>query len=182
MIVASEETSRNLRRRGALILAVAGLIWVSLGTSGTAHSVTGRVLTVVVALGVTLAAIALAIRSGGRPVRGRRQPLGWLPRVGVINLVQLAAIAVAVPTLIAVHRTSLVAAAVCLIVGLHFIPLAGLFDQWQYRWTGLLLALAAVTGIAIDLGASRGALADSVVGIGAAVVLWATALHVAVSD
>jgi hypothetical protein len=177
--VASEELSRNLRRRGALILAVAGLVWVSLGTSGTTTTPTGRVLTATVAIAVTLAAIVLAVRSGSRPAPQRRLPANWLRRAGLVNLAQVVAIAVAVAVLIAAGVPTLVPAVICLIVGLHFLPLARLYGQWQYRWTGALLCLTAVAGIAIDLGRSDGALSRSVVGIGAAVILWGTSLHVA---
>lgn len=180
--VASEGLSRSLRRNGALILAVAGLAWVSFGTSGMTASTTGRVVTAAVAVGVTLAAIALAVRSSSLPAPQRRLPADWLRHAGLVNLGQLAAIAVAVATLMVAGVPALVPAVVCLIVGLHFLPLARLYGQWQYRWTGVLLCLTAVAGITIYLGGSGGALGQSVVGIGAAVILWGTSLHVSISS
>jgi hypothetical protein len=176
--VASEELSRTLRRRGALILAVAGLVWVSVGTSGTTATAIGRVATPAVAIAITVAAIVLAIRSGSRPAPPRRLPDDWLRKAGLVNLGQLVGIAVAVAVLIATGLSALVPAVVCLIFGLHFLPLARLFGQWQYRWTGLLLCLTGVAGIIVYLGGS-GRLSGSVVGIGTAVILWGTSVHVA---
>lgn len=181
-IVASEELSRNLRRRGALILALGGLIWVSVGTSGTTGSPIGRVVTAAVAVAVTLAAIALAVRSGSRPAGPRRLPADWLHRVGVVNLVQLGVIAVAVVALIAAGRTNLLPPVISLVVGLHFLPLARLFGQWQYRWTGVLQSLTAIAGIVSYLAGSGSTLASSIAGIGTAVILWGTSIHVSITS
>jgi hypothetical protein len=178
--VVSEELSRNLRRRGALILAVAGLAWVSAGTSGIAVSGAGRVATVAGVVAVTLAAIGLAVRSGSRPAPRRVLPAGWRRRAGLVNLGEVAAIAVAVVVLVAAGGPALVPAVVCLILGLHLVPLARLFGQRQYRWAGVLLCLAAVAGLAVYAAGSSGAVSRSVVGLAAAAVLWGTSLHVAI--
>jgi hypothetical protein len=106
--------------------------------------------------------------------------VGWSRQVGLVNLGQVAAIAVAVVVLIVVHGTTFIPAVICLIFGLHFLPLARLFGQWQYRWTGVLLCAAAIAGIAVYLGGSSGSMSRSVVGLGAAVILWVTSLHVAI--
>ncbi len=69
-----------------------------------------------------------------------------------------------------------VPAAVCLVVGTHFVPLARTFDQPQYRVTGYLLLLVSVVGLLATVwGASRRAITT-----GAAIALLATALHVLV--
>jgi hypothetical protein len=174
---ASEELSRKLRRRGALILAVAGLVWLSAGPSVSGAA---RAATAAGAIAVTLAAIAAGLRSGSLPPPTRRLPVGWSRQVGLVNLGQVAAIAVAVVVLIVVHGTTFIPAVICLIFGLHFLPLARLFGQWQYRWTGALLCAAAIAGIAVYLGGSSGSMSRSVVGLGAAVILWVTSLHVAI--
>ena len=68
---------------------------------------------------------------------------------------------------------------VCLIVGAHFFPLARLFDQPQYWWTGASLSIVAAAGF-ITLAAGAGAeVSRVVVGLGAAITLWGTSLHVA---
>ncbi|WP_244501049.1 hypothetical protein [Streptomyces sp. TP-A0874] len=67
----------------------------------------------------------------------------------------------------------------CLVVGLHFLPLARSFAQPQYWWTGgSLMTLALVGALALADG-SDPANVRTLVGFGAAAVLWSTALHVA---
>jgi hypothetical protein len=66
------------------------------------------------------------------------------------------------------------------VVGLHFFPLARLFDQWQYRWTAASLTVVAVVGVVVAVAGSTDETVRVVVGAGAAVVLWLSSFHVAV--
>ncbi|MQY12502.1 hypothetical protein SRB5_26360 [Streptomyces sp. RB5] len=177
-IVASEELSRTLRRRGALILAVAGLVWVSIGT---ASSGVGRAVTAGTAITVTVTAVLLALRSSARPVTRRRLPADWLRRIGVVNLVQLAAIAATVTVLLLTGRGALLPSAIGLIVGLHFVPLGRLFGQWQYRWAGILMSLTVLAAIVVH-ATGHHTLSANIVAIGSALVLWGTSIHVAIGD
>ncbi|AYN44064.1 hypothetical protein D9753_36035 [Streptomyces dangxiongensis] len=98
---------------------------------------------------------------------------------GQVNIGQTVAV---VGTILILGRLDLwlyVPAAVCLIVALHFLPLARSFAQPQYWWTGgLLMALALVTVLSLA-GGMDAANARALLGFGAAGILWATALHVA---
>lgn len=75
----------------------------------------------------------------------------------------------------AVDHAELIPALVCLVVGVHFFPLARLFDVPRYRLTGSALVIVAaatlITMLPLDLSAATGRAAAS---FGAALVLWAT--------
>lgn len=157
-------------------MALFALVWAAAGASGT------RVPVVVgaVAVAVTALAVALAVRSGSRPPgRPRRLPHDWDHGVGTVNVVQVVAIVAAIAILGTAGVPMLVPPVVCVIVGVHFLPLARLFDQPQYRWTGVLLCLVGVGGLlALALG-SGPELSRALVGLSAATVLWGTSLVVA---
>ncbi|MFD0773777.1 DUF7010 family protein [Streptomonospora algeriensis] len=183
MILTAEcrELDRNLRRRGAFVLAFFALMWALAGASGL-----GRAVPAVAAgaVAVSAAVVVLAYRYGyaGDRQRERRLPHGWGRSVGVVNIAQAAAIAAAVLLLVNTGSTLLLPPVVCLIVGLHFFPLARLYDQRQYHWTGVLLTAVAAAGFG---GATWGAGTQAVlsaVGFAAALVLWASAVHVAVRN
>ncbi|MGH3567077.1 MAG: DUF7010 family protein [Pseudonocardia sp.] len=130
---------------------------------------------------ISAGTILLAFRPGdaGAPERSRRQPEGWYGQVGLVNLAQFVAIAMVVLVFITVGAPALVPPFVSLIVGLHFFPLARLFDQPQYSWTAAGLCVAAFVGLVIlAVGAGPEA---SRVGIGVLVTgtLWGTALRLA---
>lgn len=75
--------------------------------------------------------------------------------------------------------SELVPPVVCLIVGLHFFPLARLFDQPQHTWTATGLCLAAGAGLVI-LAVGAGPEASRVViGLVAAGTLWVTSARLA---
>jgi hypothetical protein len=133
------------------------------------------------ALVVSVGVIVLTYRSraADAPERPRHQPEGWYRRVGLINLAQFGVIALVVLVFINLGAPQFVPPLVCLIVGLHFIPLARSFDQPQYVWTAAGLCLAAVVGL-IVLATGLGAeLSRVLVGLMAAVTLWATSVRLA---
>lgn len=80
-------------------------------------------------------------------------------------------ILIAVNVVIYLRRPDLQMAAICAVVGAHFLPLARGFPQKSYYVTGLLM-IALATGAVIN----PQAFTPFVVGLGAAVVLWATIL------
>lgn len=176
---AQQELSRSLRRRGGLILALFALLWAAVGASGLPSTAAWgvRIGAVVLSAG----ALVLTFRPGGAGTleRARQQPEGWYGGVGVVNLVQFVAIALAVVVLLAVGMPQLVPPAVCVIVGVHFFPLARLFDQPQYRWTGAGLCLAAGAGLAVLAVGPGQETSRVVIGLVAAGTLWATSVRLA---
>jgi hypothetical protein len=167
--------SRTLRRRGALVLAPFALLWALVAISGLPAGSLWAAR--VVASVITVAALFLLVLTpsgAGARERVRHQPDGWHKRVGVVNLAEFAAIVLTVVIFAATGVPELVPPIVCLIVGLHFVPLARLFDQPEYRGTAIGLGLGAFAGLAVlALGPSQ-EVSRIVVGAFAACTLWAT--------
>ncbi len=180
---------------GVLILTVFAALWAAVGISGIQGNAVLVAVAAVLAVAVTAVVFTLsrrAVREGEtraeREARTDRPELPASPdpevggnyrRFGLINMAQTVAIVAAVMILGRLDAWILVPPAVCLIVGLHFLPLAGVFGQPPYRWAGLLLVAVALAGIlASAVGAEPGTV-RALVGTGAALVLWATALRVA---
>jgi hypothetical protein len=159
-----------------------GLLWAAAGTSGLTIPAGVRVTVAIAALLVTGTVVALAFRFGGVDSAGRtrRLPTTWLRDVGRINITQFLAIAAAAVIMGRTGVPALIPVVICLVVGLHFLPLARCFGQPQYLWTGGLLIAVAVSGfVAVGFGATMEP-ARALVGFGAAAVLWGTAFDVAI--
>lgn len=177
--VAEQQWSRTLRRRGSIVTALFALLWVLLALGALPPGAV--VAVVVVAVLITVAALYLALRpAAGRMVeRTRNQPEGWLHRVGLVNGAEVAGIIAVVVVAQLLGRPLWIPAAVCLIVGLHFFPLARLFDEPVYRLTGAGLCVAGVAGmvlLALDVAA-----APLVVGLLAAATLWGTSVRLSLT-
>jgi hypothetical protein len=93
---------------------------------------------------------------------------------GVIFAVEFVLIAVAAAILNALGRPLLIPIVVALIVGLHFFPLARLFDVQLYSVTGFLCVVCALGSLFIVDEALRLML----LGLSIAVVLWGSAVVV----
>ncbi|MEU6891576.1 hypothetical protein ABZ934_07205 [Streptomyces sp. NPDC046557] len=175
-----EALTRNLRRRGAIVLAFFALVWAFAGGSGIA-SMPVSVTVGVVAVVLTAVAVVSAFRGAAGPVvRQVRLPEKWNRGVGLVNVAEVVAIFAVVAASNAAGRPELIPPGICLVVGLHFLPLARLFDQWQYKWTAWLLTAVSVAGFAVAATGAAGETVRIVVGLGAAVVLLGSSLHVAV--
>ncbi|MEU7034639.1 hypothetical protein ABZ958_13250 [Streptomyces sp. NPDC046237] len=171
--------TRNLRRRGAIVLAVFALVWALAGGSGIA-AVPVSVAIGVVAACVTVGAVVLAFRGAAGPVtRPVRLPEKWNRGVGLVNMAELVAIFAVIAASNASGHPEFVPVGICLVVGLHFFPLARLFDQGQYTRTAIFLTAVALVGLAFLAAGATPETIRAVVGLGAAVVLWASSLHVA---
>lgn len=172
--------TRNLRRRGTLVLSVFAVIWAFAGASGLASS--GAALTVeIIAVPLTAVAIVLAYRKGAAPSpRLVNLPDNWARAVGIVNVVEVAAVFAVIAASNAAGRPEFIPPAIALVVGLHFVPLARYYDQWQYKGTAVLLSVVAVVGFALIAAGLSSESVRAVVGLGSAVVLWVSAYHVAV--
>lgn len=175
------ELTRRLRRRGTVVLSVFALLWAFTGASGTgtATDVVPVVLEVAAVL-VTAVAIHVGHRKDAAPSpRTVSLPANWARGVGLVNAAEVAAIAAVIAATAGSGHVRVVPAAVALVVGLHFFPLARLYDQRQYRWTGALLSAVALVGLVLTAGGLPGETLRIVVGLGCALVLWGTAYHLA---
>lgn len=172
--------TRNLRRRGTLVLSVFAVIWAFAGASGLASS--GAALAIeIIAVPLTAVAIVLAYRKGAAPSpRMVSLPENWARAVGIVNVVEVAAVFAVIAASNASGRPEFIPAAIALVVGLHFFPLARFYDQWQYKGTAVALSVVAVVGFVLIAAGVSSESVRAVVGLGSAVVLWASAYHVAV--
>ncbi|WP_329039829.1 hypothetical protein OHT61_18360 [Streptomyces sp. NBC_00178] len=172
--------TRTLRRRGTVVLSVFALVWAFAGASGLASP--GLALAVeTAAVPLAVAAVFLAYRKGAAPSpRTVNLPENWARSVGVVNVVELAAVFAAVAVSHASGHPGFIPPAVALVVGLHFLPLARLYDQWQYKVTGGVLSAVAVVGLVLATAGLPDGVVRAVVGLAAAATLWASAYHVAV--
>lgn len=166
----------DFRRQGAIILGIFGCVWAMSGISGIAGGV--GVWPTLAALVITVGVIVSAARTDSTRTRLRQPHPDWQRRYNVIGILEGVAIFAAIAVLIAAGVPGLIPPVVAAIVGVHFLPLASTFDQPEYRWTGSALCLVAVIGLVLFRPATDETI-RAFVGIGAAVVLWVTAVIVA---
>ncbi|MER7486754.1 hypothetical protein ABTY20_12820 [Streptomyces sp. NPDC126497] len=164
------------------MLSVFALVWAFAGASGTGAATDAVPVSIeVAALVVTAAAIHLGRRADAAPPsRTVSLPENWARGVGVVNGVEVLAVFAVIAGSNASGRPELIPAGVALVVGLHFFPLARLYDQWQYRWTAALLTAVAAVGVVLVVAGLSDEGVRVVVGLGCAAVLWASACHLAV--
>ncbi|WP_221563312.1 hypothetical protein [Alkalihalobacillus sp. TS-13] len=80
-----------------------------------------------------------------------------------------------------INQTDLIPGIIALIVGIHFFPLAHLFQVKLYHVTGALLCLLALISFtflstAIEFGNRTVLISFALLGFGSALILWATGL------
>lgn len=169
----------GVRRRGVLILAGFAIIWAMAGSTGVSDPTSSRAL-FAAAVALAVLAVVPALRPGWLPAASRQRRLAddWHRRYARVVVAEAAGIGVAAAVCLGVGAPSATPAAICLVVGVHFLPLAPVFDQPQYRWTAAGLVAVAAAGL-VAITAADAATAIAIVGFGAAAVLCATALHVA---
>ncbi|MFI6371184.1 DUF7010 family protein [Streptomyces sp. NPDC050546] len=171
-----------LRRRGTLVLAVFALVWAVAAASGAGAATDPAPLGIEgAAVLLTAVALYLGYRKDAAPSpRSVSLPANWSRGVGIVNTVELLAVFAVIAASNAAGRPEAVPAGIALVVGLHFFPLARLYDQWQYRWTAALLSAVAVVGFVLVAAGLTSETVRIVVGLGSAVVLWGSAYHLAV--
>lgn len=171
--------SATLRRRGAVVLGLFAVLWGFVAASGLAEMAWPARWA---SLAVTAAVLALALRPGmAADERPRAQPAGWHRRVGLVNGGQFAVIALVVVGALALDAPQVVAPAVALVVGAHFVPLAREFDQPEYRWTAAGLCAGGLAGLALLAVGAPFATVRVVVGAVAVLTLEGTALRLALA-
>ena len=102
---------------------------------------------------------------------------GWRRRLGLVNGLQTAGIGLAILLLVRLGQASrLIPSAVCAIVGVHFFPLARIFGERFYTWTGAFSCAMSVGGMVVVADDGRAGLPRGRPRLGAAATLWATSL------
>jgi hypothetical protein len=169
--------------QGVIAMITFGFIWAVVGASGVASTgwVTVGLALVAAALAVGVYRGAVRFRSApsAEDARPRRVRANSMRVFRLVDAAQIVLIVIVVFGLVRAGLPGLAAPATCLVVGLHFLPLAWVFDLPGYWWSGGLLMVVALAGAVLFAYDVDNAAIRSTVGLSAAVVLWATALHVA---
>ncbi|MFF2773549.1 hypothetical protein ACFVU3_01445 [Streptomyces sp. NPDC058052] len=170
--------TRTLRRRGIVVLSVFGAVWALAGGSGLPAP--GLLVAGVLAALLTAGTLAAGFRGTAREVtRPVRLPERWNRGVGVVNAGEAAAIVGVVAVSNATGHQEWIPVGICFAVGLHFFPLARLYDQRQYGWLAVALTALGAIGGGLAAGGLTAEAVRACVGLPAALALWGTALLVA---
>ncbi|WP_405743518.1 hypothetical protein OG422_16485 [Streptomyces sp. NBC_01525] len=158
-------------KSGVGFLALFGLGWWLLGTSAFEGLVWPVVSGCAVAVGLMFAARRFLPASAGAPFpadRGRKfhqiNGLQWLLIVVIAVVCGRAGVPVLIPPMVA------------LVVGLHFLPLASVFEQPRLRVPAALLIAAGAAGMTVWLADGPDKTVRLVVGLISALSLWGTAI------
>jgi hypothetical protein len=165
--------------RGALVGVVFGTVWALVGVTGLVDATPARVVgyVIVVVLAVVVAVAAVRMRAAADRSRPRPERPGDARRTFVlVNVVQAVLIVGAAVVLNRLGLSAFIAPAACVVVGLHFLPLAGLFAVPLYRLTGAVLVVVGVVGAVLAGIGVAAPIVLTTVGLGAAVTLWSTSL------
>ncbi|MGD6742210.1 hypothetical protein ACOKM3_10275 [Streptomyces sp. BH106] len=160
-------------KSGVGFLALFGLGWWLLATSafGGAARPAAMVVGCAAAIALMLTARRRLPASAGGPFPADRRRrflqingLQWLLILAIAQVCARTGTAVLIPPLVAV------------VVGLHFLPLAAVFEQPRLRVPAALLTAAGVAGLAVWLGDGPDTTVRLVVGLVSAISLWGTAV------
>ncbi len=188
----SEVTPREVVRGmaiGVILMTFFAAYWAYAGTlflGGSAQPLV-FVLTSLVTVACFISAFLLIrassrLPAGTMPVTQQRRLWGWFAFVFGLEIVLIALANIALPML---HHDTLVVPVIALIVGVHFLPLAALFQVPTYYVTGIAMALLGAIGLGalllgIGIGGSDPYNWSRLVALGAALILWLTVLRIIV--
>lgn len=151
---------------GPVILSIAAAIWAIAGLNlAQAQRITWLAPAIISA--AIIAAVLAATRHHAPPPAAEEKRIGRL--VGIWSGVEGVAIFLAINLCANLNRTRLIAAAICLIVGLHFVPLAKGLPVPAYYLTAALMTALGLAGILASAFVIPPAVA-----LGAAAILWGT--------
>lgn len=161
-------------KSGVGFLALFGLGWWLLASSAFGGSVRPAVVVAgcAVAVGLMLTARRVLPASAGGPFPADRRRrflqingLQWLLILVTAQVCARAGAPVLIPPLVAI------------VVGLHFLPLAAVFEQPRLRVPAALLSAAGAAGVAVWLVDGPDRTVRLVVGVVSALSLWGTAIR-----
>jgi hypothetical protein len=162
--------------QGVLPMVGFGTGWAVVGAVALTTSGPAQVVGIVLAVLVGVAVAVVALRSPQGDVARRPGSADPGREFLVVNAAQVGLILVAVVVGIAVDAPVLIAPAVCLVVGAHFLPLSRIFGLPLYRAAGGILIAVALVGFVLSAVGASDAAVLVLVGFAAAVTLWCTSL------
>ncbi|MEH7009730.1 hypothetical protein V7087_02775 [Neobacillus niacini] len=190
------QTSRTIPRSavrgtasGVFFMAFFGTLWAYTGIMGLQGWGVPLLLVATVTIGIALFIGGVSLIRASRELtkqvsktdlrRGKRTKF-WF---NIIFAAEGLAIAITIAVCNATRHTELIPVLIAIIVGVHFIPLAPLFQVRLYYFTGALLCLLAIITLLfvpakVTLGEHQINAFMSVVGFGSALILWGTGLAI----
>lgn len=174
---------------GVMFMSFFGTLWAYTGTMGLQGWGVSLLLIAAAAVGITLFVGGGILLHGSRKLtvqgseagakRGKRMSM-WF---NIIFAAEGLAIGIAIAVCNATQHVDLIPIVVAIIVGIHFFPLASLFQVRIYHFTGALLCLLAVVAwlfvpLNFMLWGHQVLAYMSVVGFGSALILWGTGMTI----
>ena len=168
-----ESFARASRAIGAMFLSLFGGAWLTLWCA-QAYGPQPVILILIAAGSLTIFSLALRQLLADRQTHAARRDDSRKKRAlryfGIVNVVQWFLIFCAVIVLAKSGKPQWICAAIIIIVGVHFLPLAAIFRYRPHYVTGSSLILLAITyPIAVGPASSTGPFA-------AGVILWISAI------
>jgi len=174
---------------GVFFMAFFGTLWAYTGIMGLQGWGAPLLLVTAVAIGIVLfiggvslirASGELANQVSKTALRHGKRTRFWF---NIIFAAEGLAIAITIAISNATHHPELIPVIIAIIVGVHFLPLARLFQVRLYYFTGTLLCLLAIitwlfVPAKVTLGENQINAFMSVVGFGSALILWGTGLAI----
>jgi len=159
-----------VRGNGVIILSLFGALWAFGALHIANQSIIIQICPFLVLFGLIPRALALNSHGVAPPPEERRRTTNVLM---ITSSLEVLFIVIAVNLVAKSGRADLTMAAIAMVVGLHFFPLAHWLRLPLYWLTGsLLIGL----GIAAVIAFPGGALRDVSIGFGATFILWASAV------
>ncbi|PEZ77179.1 MULTISPECIES: hypothetical protein [Bacillaceae] len=172
---------------GVIFMAVFGTLWAGTGIMGLQGWGFPYVELAAIFVGIIMVIEGISLIHASQKMSNQVSENGArrLKRIGFLfNMVFIAeavliGIAIAVCNLI--NQTDLIPGVIAIIVGIHFLPLASLFQIKVYYATGVLLCLLALITLLIVpdtvmFGEHQILAPLSLLGFGCALILWSTGL------
>jgi hypothetical protein len=171
---------------GVLFMAFFGTLWAGIGIGGLQGWGEPWLSVVVLLIGLGLLISGIGLLAAARRLPSQPAPADaqgdnrvglWF---GVIFAAEGLLIAIAAVICNAIDRFDLFFPIMAIIVGVHFLPLAALFQVKAYYLVGMLLCVLALLTFAvpehISLGGQQITAQSVVLGFGAALILWGVSL------
>ena len=174
---------------GMFFMAFFGTLWAYTGILGLQGWGAPLLLVTAVSIGIALfiggvslirATRELTNQVSKTALRNGKRTRFWF---NIIFATEGLAIAITVAVSNATRHPELIPVIIAIIVGVHFLPLATLFQVRLYYFTGILLCLLAINTwlfvpAKVTLGGHQINAFMSVVGFGSALILWGTSLAI----
>jgi len=170
---------------GVIFMAVFGTLWAGTGVMGLQGWGFPYVELAAIFVGIIMVIVGISLIHASQKMSNQVSDDGArrLKRIGFLfNMVFIAeglliGIAIAICNLI--NQTDLIPGVIAIIVGIHFLPLASLFQIKVYYATGVLLCLLAlITWLIVPdtvmVGEHQILAPLSLLGFGCALILWCT--------